>query len=73
MSLFDSSDPIVTRGSRVSRAPQNHILPTFLNLSDISTSRDFFLDFNLEQTRKICCVSLRPALNSTKICRMKSI
>ena len=32
---FDSSHPIVTRGSRVSRAPPHHTLPTFLNLNGI--------------------------------------
>ena len=30
---FDSSHPIVTRGSRVSRAPPHHILPAFLNFN----------------------------------------
>ena len=30
---FDSSHSIVTRGSRVSRAPPRHILPAFLNLN----------------------------------------
>ena len=30
---FDSSHPIVTRGSRVSRAPPPHTLPAFLNLN----------------------------------------
>ena len=29
---LDSSHPIVTRGSRVSRAPARHTLPAFLNL-----------------------------------------
>ena len=30
---FDSTDPIVTRGSRVSRAPPRHTIPAFLNLN----------------------------------------
>ena len=30
---FDSSNPIVTRDSRVSRAPPHHNLPAFLNLN----------------------------------------
>ena len=30
---FDSSHPIVKRGSRVSRAPPHHTLPAFLNLN----------------------------------------
>ena len=30
---FDSSQPNVTRGSRVSRAPPHHTLPVFLNLN----------------------------------------
>ena len=32
---FDSSQPIVTRGYRVFRAPPHHTLPIFLNLNDI--------------------------------------
>ena len=30
---FDSSQPILTRGSRVSRAPPHHTLPAFLNIN----------------------------------------
>ena len=33
MHHFDSSHPIVTRGSRVSGVPPQHALPAFLNLS----------------------------------------
>ena len=33
---FDSSYLIVTRGSRVSRAPPQHTLPAFLNLNGIN-------------------------------------
>ena len=32
MSLRGNSHPILTRGSRVSRAPPHHTLPAFLNL-----------------------------------------
>ena len=32
---FDSSHPILTRGSRDSRAPPHHRLPAFLNLNGI--------------------------------------
>ena len=32
---FDSSLPIVTRGSGVSRAPPHHTLPAFLNLNSM--------------------------------------
>ena len=32
MSLTGNIQPIVTRGSRVSRAPPHHTLPAFLNL-----------------------------------------
>ena len=35
---FDSSHPIVTRGSRISRAPPYHTLPAFLNLNGSKTS-----------------------------------
>ena len=38
--------------SRVSRAPPNRTLPAFLNLSDISTSRDFFLILILNKPEK---------------------
>ena len=37
MSRTGNSHPIVTRGSRVSRAPPHRTLPTFLNLHDIKT------------------------------------
>ena len=30
---FDSSQPILTRGSRVSRAPPHHTLPAFLDIN----------------------------------------
>ena len=35
MSLTGNNHPIVTRGSRVSRAPPHHILLAFLNLHGI--------------------------------------
>ena len=30
---FDNSHPIMTRSSRVSRAPPHHTLPAFLNIN----------------------------------------
>ena len=38
MSLTGRSQPIVTRGSRDSRAPSHHTLPGFLNLHGIIKS-----------------------------------
>ena len=37
MSLAGKIHPIVTRGSRVSRAPPHHTLPAFLNLNGSET------------------------------------
>ena len=39
----DSTHPIVTRGSRVSRAPPHHTLPALLNLNGSFCQKYFFV------------------------------
>ena len=45
---FYSSHPIVTRGSRVSRAPLHHTLPAFLNLNGRSSIFGYFFISNIK-------------------------
>ena len=51
MSLTGNSHPIVTRGSRISRAPPHHTLPAFLNLHD-SETKIFSLSDSMSMPRK---------------------
>ena len=50
---FDSSQPIVTRGSRVSRAPPHHALPAFLILNGNLILQIFKVKFFLEDVHSV--------------------